>query len=135
MPWSRAWRPTPVFLPGESQGQRNLAGYSPWGVRVGRDRATNTHTHTHTQNAEGASDYSPPPGPHPASSVCSFPSRGHVGDLSHKQFCPPPFTLQDSLNVQLLILTSEPLPSYFPFLECFYSCLLMLTQETHIGKI
>ena len=23
--------PTPVFLPGKSEGQRNLAGYSPWG--------------------------------------------------------------------------------------------------------
>ena len=23
--------PTPVFLPGESHGQRSLAGYSPWG--------------------------------------------------------------------------------------------------------
>ena len=23
--------PTPVFLPGESQGQRSLVGYSPWG--------------------------------------------------------------------------------------------------------
>ena len=22
---------TPVFLPGESQGQRSLVGYSPWG--------------------------------------------------------------------------------------------------------
>ena len=25
------WQPTPVFLPGESQGQRGLVGYSPWG--------------------------------------------------------------------------------------------------------
>ena len=25
-----AWQPTPVFLPGESQGQRSLAGHSPW---------------------------------------------------------------------------------------------------------
>ena len=25
--------PTPVFLPGESHGQRNLAGYSPWGCK------------------------------------------------------------------------------------------------------
>ena len=25
------WQPTPVFLPGEFHGQRNLAGYSPWG--------------------------------------------------------------------------------------------------------
>ena len=25
----RAWQPTPVFLPGESHGQRSVAGYSP----------------------------------------------------------------------------------------------------------
>ena len=29
--WSRKWQPTPVFLPGESHGQRSLSGYSPWG--------------------------------------------------------------------------------------------------------
>ena len=29
--WRRAWQPTPVFLPGESHGQRHLVGYSPWG--------------------------------------------------------------------------------------------------------
>ena len=29
IPWRRAWQPTPVFLPGESHGQRRLAGYSP----------------------------------------------------------------------------------------------------------
>ena len=26
----REWLPTPVFLPGECQGKRSLAGYSPW---------------------------------------------------------------------------------------------------------
>ena len=26
----RDWQPTPVFLPGEFQGQRSLAGHSPW---------------------------------------------------------------------------------------------------------
>ena len=31
MHWRRKWQPTPVFLPGESHGQRSLAGYSPWG--------------------------------------------------------------------------------------------------------
>ena len=30
-PWRKEWLPTPVFLPGEFHGQRNLAGYSPWG--------------------------------------------------------------------------------------------------------
>ena len=29
IPWSRKWQPTPGFLPGESHGQRSLAGYSP----------------------------------------------------------------------------------------------------------
>ena len=29
IPWRRAWQATPVFLPGESHGQKNLAGYSP----------------------------------------------------------------------------------------------------------
>ena len=29
--WRRKWHPTPVFLPGESQGQRSLAGCSPCG--------------------------------------------------------------------------------------------------------
>ena len=31
IPWRREWQPTPEFLPGESHGQRRLAGYSPWG--------------------------------------------------------------------------------------------------------
>ena len=29
--WRGKWQPTPVFLPGESQGQGSLLGYSPWG--------------------------------------------------------------------------------------------------------
>ena len=27
--WRRAWQPIPIFLPGESHGQRSLEGYSP----------------------------------------------------------------------------------------------------------
>ena len=29
-PRRRAWQPTPVFLPGESHGQRSLVGYSSY---------------------------------------------------------------------------------------------------------
>ena len=29
--WRRKWQSIPVFLPGESHGQRSLVGYSPWG--------------------------------------------------------------------------------------------------------
>ena len=32
-PLEEAWQPTPVLLPGESHGQRSLAGYSPWSYR------------------------------------------------------------------------------------------------------
>ena len=39
---SPGWQPTPVFFPGESHGQRSLAGYSPRGRRVRHDWVTNT---------------------------------------------------------------------------------------------
>ena len=31
MHWRRKWHPTPVFLPGESQGQGSLGGCRLWG--------------------------------------------------------------------------------------------------------
>ena len=31
--WRMKWQPTPVFLPGKSQGQRSLVNYSPWGCK------------------------------------------------------------------------------------------------------
>ena len=49
--------PTPVFLHGESHGQRSLAGYSPQShkelgttecARVRSRARTHTHTHTHS---------------------------------------------------------------------------------------
>ena len=46
IPWRRAWQPNPVFLPGESHGQRSLAGFSPQ-VRKEPDMTEVTHTHTH----------------------------------------------------------------------------------------
>ena len=32
-PLGSAWQPTPVFLPGESHGQRSLVGYGPQGCK------------------------------------------------------------------------------------------------------
>ena len=37
IPWRTAQQPTPVFLPGESHGQRSLVSYRPRGRRVGHD--------------------------------------------------------------------------------------------------
>ena len=40
IPWRREWQPTPVFLPGKSDGQRSLAGHRSQGRRrVGHDLA------------------------------------------------------------------------------------------------
>ena len=30
-PLEKEWQPNPVFLPGDSHGERSLVGYSPWG--------------------------------------------------------------------------------------------------------
>ena len=37
MHWRRKWQPTPVFLPGKSQGWGKLVGCHLWGHRVGHD--------------------------------------------------------------------------------------------------
>ena len=37
MHWRRKWQPTPIFLPGESQGRGSLVGCCLWGCRVGYD--------------------------------------------------------------------------------------------------
>ena len=37
MHWRRKWQPTPVFLPGESQGWGSLVGCRLWDCRVGHD--------------------------------------------------------------------------------------------------
>ena len=49
--WRKKWQPTPVFLPGESHGQRSLMGYSPQGRKesdANKHARAHTHTHTHT---------------------------------------------------------------------------------------
>ena len=48
IPWRRAWQPTPVFLPGESHGQKSLVGYSPWGLKES-DMSEQPSTHMHAR--------------------------------------------------------------------------------------
>ena len=44
-PLEREWQPTPVFLPGELDGQRSLVGYSPRGRKESDTNEQLTHTH------------------------------------------------------------------------------------------
>ena len=46
IPWRREWQPTPVFVPRKFHGQRNLAGYSPWGHKESETIEGLSHTHT-----------------------------------------------------------------------------------------
>ena len=43
--WRRKWQPTLVFLPGESSGQRSLAGYSPRGHKDSDTTEAIQHSH------------------------------------------------------------------------------------------
>ena len=45
--WRRAWQPTPVFLPGESYGERSLVGYSPRGHKESDRPEATEHPCTH----------------------------------------------------------------------------------------
>ena len=53
IPWRRAWQPTPVFLPGESHGQRSLVGYSPWG----RQESDTTERLSKAQGSDSACQF------------------------------------------------------------------------------
>ena len=46
IPWRRNWQPTPVFLPGESHGQRSLVGYSLCGPKQLDTTEQLKHIHT-----------------------------------------------------------------------------------------
>ena len=65
IPQRRKWQLAPAFLPGKSNGQRSLAGYSQQSCKDSHmtqqlnslslsltHRHTHTHTHTHTREAK-----------------------------------------------------------------------------------
>ena len=47
IPGRRAWQSTPVFLPGNSYGQRSLEGYSLWGCKESDMAEAIYHVCTH----------------------------------------------------------------------------------------
>ena len=50
IPWRRKWEPTPVLLPGESHGQRSLAGDSPWSHKMLYTTEATWHTQSFQYN-------------------------------------------------------------------------------------
>ena len=55
MPWRRQWQPTPVFLPGESQGRGSLVGCRLWG-RTESDMTEVTSSSSSNLDKRGSND-------------------------------------------------------------------------------
>jgi len=54
----KGWQPTPVFLPGESHGQKSVAGYSLWGhTESNMTEATEHGTYAHLVSNPGLSSH------------------------------------------------------------------------------
>ena len=54
IPWSRKWQPSPVLLPGKSNGQKSLVGCSSWDRKwVGPNLATEHKHKMHLQRHRG----------------------------------------------------------------------------------
>ena len=51
--WRRAWKPSPVLLPGESHSQRSLADYRPQGCKQLDMTKVTEHSHTHMNSCQG----------------------------------------------------------------------------------
>ena len=50
IPWRRAWQPTPVFLPGESHGQRSFGGLQSTGLQRVRYMHVSVSMHACIEN-------------------------------------------------------------------------------------
>ena len=46
IPWRKTGQHTPVFLPGDSHGQRSLGGYSPWSLKESDTTEVTQHART-----------------------------------------------------------------------------------------
>ena len=95
IPWRRKWQPTPAFLPGESQGQRSPAGYSPGGH-------TESDTTEHACTVRRA-----PPSVHPAARVSVFQCRtGQGGSADTGQICALGKSRPKEIQMEFLLIHS-----------------------------
>ena len=95
IPWRRKWQPTPAFLPGESQGQRSPAGYSPGGH-------TESDTTEHACMVRRA-----PPSVHPATRVSVFQCRtGRGGSADTGQICALGKSRPKEIQMEYLLIHS-----------------------------
>ena len=99
MHWRRKWQPTPVFLPGESQGRGSLVGFRLWG-------RTESDTAEATSAAAAAAELTEPGR---LEMDCTFPTE-------HLSVCGAPAVCSAQLCgvwTQLFLLWDDGNPSLF----------------------
>ena len=118
IPRRRVWKPTPIFLPVESHGQRSLVGYSSWRHKQS-DRAELASTHA------PASDSSQDSATYSAESLGSqllpiiFLAKCNSSFSSQRQCC--------FLKTPSDALKQISSPQYVPL----YSCVIFIQSTYH----
>ena len=103
---SREWLPTPVSSPGESHGQRSLAGYSPQGHK---ESDVTNYTFTFRRDRAPLEDWRT--GKNPDRGVASGKSNRKQGDRSERHFSPSTlFAPFDWFHVSLATLKPKGFP-------------------------
>ena len=112
IPWRRKWQSTPVFLSGESHGQRSLVGYSPWGSK--ESDTTHVCERLSTHSHETAPGYSVQFGSFSQScpTLCDPMNHSTPGLPVHHQL--PEFIQTHAHRVGDAIQPSHPLSSSSP---------------------
>ena len=102
--WKRKWKTTPIFLPGESHGQRSLAGCSPWGHGESDTTEWLTHTYTITGGPENQGWTS-----------MSCLHSGHTSQsFTHALFLPNSWSSFLSCSLKGMCLSFKFFPKLFP---------------------
>ena len=99
IPRRREWQPTPVFFPREFQGQRSLAGCSPWGHK--ESDTTEQLTHIHTQEIYRNDNKYPPLGSRGVAVLSHWLSLSLSPDTHLQTFCSasaPPACLSEDAD-------------------------------------
>ena len=114
-PRRRKWQPTPVFLPGRSQGQRSLEGYSLWGHKSVRyDLETQSVQFSHSVVSDSLqpheSQHARPPCPSPTPGV-------HSDSRPSSQWCHP--AISSSVILFSSCPQSLPASESFPMSQLF----------------
>ena len=103
IPWRRKWQPTPVFLPGESQGWRSLVGYSPWG-RKESDMTERRKEKDHCRDRRG-----PPESKTPETVAQQSPPSLGFSRQEHWSGLPFPSPVHESEVAQLCPTLCDPM--------------------------